>query len=552
MTTSSRIASPDLAPPYAGEDNGYAEILYGLADALRSSEEHTRYPLFTTEATGLFDAFLRALPFERRGHYECRSCRHFVTTFGGLVTIDKTGETSSLWSTFAWPSFFTLGLEEMDRVARRAKVNGVFLRSDAGWGLRSNESPKAPGGRWYHMHLNPTAEHLYRSSRISASQAMAEKREDHGTLCRGLAEIPLPVVRQAHTLLTTGSLARSEKHIGVAKWLLELEEKLAGEKNDRRRHNLTWLAAATAPPGYCHIRSTMIGTLLQGIADGLSFGDLKRSFDAKMDPLQYMRPQAAPTDGQLHAAESLVQKLGVERALARRYARLEEVLPHAIWTPRRATPDLPADASVFGHLKKRPAPVHVEQPPVILTWEKFTRTVLPTAERIEYLVTFGRGPFFAFVTAVDPDAPPILQWDRPEARNPVSWYFRVKGSPAVDWGLLPGSYVAVAAIARQPSRWTADFKHQGDGIFFVLRGARDLYQARTRGETGIGLFPEDLRGELHGIRSAIEAYSASKELEGGEEAACGVALTGSRGGWTQVFRVTSAATCVSYCPDRMD
>ena len=91
MTTSSRIASPDLAPPYAGEDNGYAEILYGLADALRSSEEHTRYPLFTTEATGLFDAFLRARPFERRGHYECRSCRHFVTTFGGLVTIDKTG-----------------------------------------------------------------------------------------------------------------------------------------------------------------------------------------------------------------------------------------------------------------------------------------------------------------------------------------------------------------------------------------------------------------------------------------------------------------------------
>ncbi len=56
-----------------------------------------------------------------------------------------------------------------------------------------------------------------------------------------------------------------------------------------------------------------------------------------------------------------------------------------------------------------------------MTWEKFARTVLPDAETIELYVPAEAAPYVAMVTAANPQAPPILQWDRAERRNPVSW-----------------------------------------------------------------------------------------------------------------------------------
>jgi len=39
------------------------------------------------------------------------------------------------------------------------------------------------------------------------------------------------------------------------------------------------------------------------------------------------------------------------------------------------------------------------------------------------------------VTAKHPEAPPILQWDSPDKRNPVSLYVYVNGSATADWNL---------------------------------------------------------------------------------------------------------------------
>ena len=69
-----------------------------------------------------------------------------------------------------------------------------------------------------------------------------------------------------------------------------------------------------------------------------------------------------------------------------------------------------------------------------MTWDKFQRTVLPSAERIEFLAP-SHGSYTALVTAANAEAPPILQWDRDGARNPVSWYFWNGGSSASQFGL---------------------------------------------------------------------------------------------------------------------
>lgn len=507
-------------------------------------------PLFTTDTTGLFEGFLSRLHSSKRQHYNCRSCMRFIENFGGLVSIGETGLTHTPFWPTAHVGFFEDAMDYLYDRAVRARVTGVFLTPEPMLGVSSTRSAKAPGGSWHHMHARVPEAMRYRETPLkNASQAMAEKVEEYGMLCRGLADFPIDIVRKATALLTTGGLYRSEKCIGVAKWLLDLHEERAVMKNARARDHITWRAIATAPTGYAHVRSSMIGTLLEDLVAGKPFEDIKRSFDAKMAPTQYQRPQAAPTVGQIAAAETMIEKLGAAGALARRYARLEEVLPNAIWTPR--APKAAETGGVFGHLKPKAAQsARLELPEQVITWARFARDVLPTAEQIDYLVPHGYGPYFAFITAENADAPPILQWDNPDRRNPVSWYLYQAGSAPGHWNLTPGTQVPVDAITLQPSSWTSDSAHHGQGVYFILRGARDTLSAGA----GSGLFPETLKSEFRAMRSVIEAHSRGKTLGGAEAAsACGICLQQSSVWKTdRVFRVTNADTRATYRIDRWE
>jgi hypothetical protein len=285
----------------------------------------------------------------------------------------------------------------------------------------------------------------------------------------------------------------------------------------------------------------MIGTLLEDIAAGLSFEVAARRFAEKMHPLQYQRPQAAPSAGNIAAAEKLVEQFGIARSLERRFARLDEL--ETVWGP--VAESAPAPGGVFGHIKpKESAPrASMVAPAQPITWVKFAATVLPEARRIELNVP-THGAFSALLTAVHPDAPPILQWDLPERRNPVSWYQYVGGSSARSWGLQPGTWAKVNAITLRPAMWYgANFEHQGKSALLIVDGAKD-----SRTDQGNGLFPETLKAELRAVRSTIESFSKVATIHGAAEAsACGLIVPAA------VLRVTNQHGVVTaYHVDRWD
>lgn len=534
--------STDTACGHAAEDEDdqYARLLEGVRDRFARATA-TSIPLFTTTATGLWDTFLAALPEDRQKRYTCNACRRFVERFGGLVVLGRPGDgtgavaSSVLWDGGAAPPFFQASMRAMERAVHGARVAGVFLSGEKGWGTPFTRDGAAG---WHHLAVTPAAGLLFSSPTLTAEQKMAEKLQDHGTLRRALAEFPVEVARQAHHLLASGNtLYRAEAVLGVATWFLALQEEIAGAGRDTRTlDNLTWRAVAMAPAGWCHIRSTMIGTLLADIASGeLDFNTIKARFDAKMAPGVHMRPQAPPTDGNLAQAEKVVEKLASAGALRRRFARLGDV--EALWAPRPVVPTAAAPtAGVFGHLRQQPSAkaAPIEAPPVTMTWDRFLRTVLPEAATIE-LLTPSLGSYGALVTAVDPSAPPILQYDRADRRNPVSWYVYVGGSSAAQWGLAERAWCPVSTICLQPSLWYGGgFPHLGEKVFFLLAGAADMNGSRAQ-----GFFPSLLRSDYHPIRASMEAYAKRAGIEGPTEGmACGMVLqSGQDKPWNQLVRV---------------
>lgn len=519
-------------------DSDYEDFLARFKTRFLSNIKDGKEPLFTTDAEELNAAYLATFPEgAERQHHNCSACRHFIERYAGLVTIDEHGLTTpAMLNPEDAPERYRPAIEAMAKIVRRAKVTGVFLSSERVLG-------QPVTGIWRHLAVEIPKSMLHTRVTLTAKQTMAEKREDYGNVSRALAEFTLPMLEQALTLLKTDSLYRSEKVMGPAQWLHDLH---VGRNSAKNKQNAVWRAIAVAPAGFCHPRTSMIGTLLEDIAAGIDFAEVSRRFQSKMHPLQYQRPQAAPDAGAIKQAEKVVEQLGAAGSLARRFARLEEV--EAIWKPKVV--ETPKREGVFGHLKAKgevEAPT-LKVPPVTMTWDKFSRTVLPEADRIEFHARAYRDNYTALVTAVSADSPPIIQWDTLERRNPVSWYVWHGGAAPEQYGLQAGGWHAVSAVTYKPSMWgdQTKFTHQGEGVIFLLEAARETRMS------GAALFPEILKSEFHGIRSVIEAYSRNAEIEGMENSsACGIMLFKGNS-WAHVFRVTSKGRAVDYQLDRWD
>lgn len=476
-------------------------------------------PLFRVKNDALFEIYLSKLP--DRQYHNCSTCRQFFKNYGGLATITPAGRVESvLWTHLDdIPPYYARAVEAVKEAVETSDIEAVFRSDQRIYGLPENMSKD--GKRWTHYAVTPHRSRVYTRRGLYVAQAIAANTQDFETVSRALGAWRVATVQQCVSLLASGAIKSGvEKVDGNAKWLLELHRSIASGSNARRsRDNQVWAAIAAAPAGFCHPRSSILGTLLDDLEAGKSAEQINRAFQAKTGGLVYQRPQAPPSDGTIAQAEKLFASMGLERSLARRTMRLEE-LDHALWVPK------PVEVSakgkgIFDSLRSEPKtpPKVVGNEVIRITRVKFERDILPQAERIEVSVPY-HGNFIGLVTAVHEDAPPLLQWDREEARNPVSWYVYVNGSGASQWRLRGGTYVAVHAITELPCHWTGRTPNKDDRRILILDGCKDQKL------DSLSLFPSCLRGELHGVRSVIEAYSnrgVRMDIDG--PAAAGIVMT---------------------------
>lgn len=496
-------------------------ILLEVAAEIAHATSPNTHLFHVTDKSGdlhltLYRIFLAGLPVRLRDTYRCNTCRHFFERYGDLVTINDDGSlTSWLWKQPAqYPRAFDKAIRAVKAEVERGIVTGQFISREGVLGV-------AKTGPWEHFAvINPAP---WTNLARNDNEAAADKRTDYDVLSRSLQDFNRSIAKKAITILSVDNvLFRQEKVKGVAQWFSDLHEAIAhatgnGRRaNSKRRHHLIWAAVASAPAGWAHVRTSMIGTLLEDLANGLSVKDCAKKFEAKMHPLQYQRPQVY-AQGTVVAAEKLVEKMGIARSLERRYATMDDlpgVGDGCVWTNTRDgythyTPSEPT--GVFAHLKVENVMASgITLPDQTMTWEKFARTILPDVVSMDML-TREIGNYVGLTAAVYDDAPPIIQWDSDGCRNTVSLYVYTHGSSPEMWGLCPRTWVRVNGVYSRPHEWYGRehlFTNHKNGIILVLEGAKDVRN------TSLCLFPEILRSDLHAVRSVIEAHSNNSRLQG--------------------------------------
>lgn len=510
-------------------------------------------PLFRTKCKDLFTTFLENIPEEGRQHYNCSRCRSLVNRHGGLVKIDETTYeiTSALWDETDVPEFFKEAILAMKNRVLKLSITSAFYSDLADLGT-------ATTGEWNHMAVKLPVNMVNMSVTKNAGQLMNDTIQNFALMKKTLKLFNLEVIKEALRLLKAENLLGWEKCIGPVQWLFDLHTKYFSTKNEKMQDNILWMAVATAPTGFCKLKNGMSGRLMNCIIEGSSFNHIKRLFDKEMDGINYQRPKAAPKYGAVRSTEDIVRKLGIDPSLDREFAVKEDI--QKLWESKDKIDESTESGEPkgrFDHLKKdtnKPKEVQkLNIPCVTMTWKKFEETILPDVKTMELYIPnmHGRNNYSAIVTAKNIDAPPIIMWDRPEQRNPFSYYSYHEGSTGDMWGLEAG-YCKVNAICETPSMWYGgDYQNQLKAVMLILDGARDSRYKDGNAKHN-GLFPSILISELYEHRKTIEAFAASATISGYEKStACGLLLPyGSV--WNERIRVTTDLGTTDYLLERWD
>lgn len=494
------------APAYAGD---FDDLTHSAQRSLARALEHGKGWLFRVDAGDLFEKYLSqfASAVDRQYH-NCNCCHSFLRRFGSLVVLTEDGGiVSALWDESLLPRghAYRRVAAALREAVEAGRVVDLFLWDEREWGARE-------AGGFTHLWAEPDALHRWSRRDMTAEQGMAAKREDRRHLARAVGEMDRAAVLRAAGMLRSGELSRGEKLVEWADWLVALQDRANSNSSRHKRESLNrllWRAVASAPAGWCTPRSSALGALVDDLASGVSAREVKRRHEERVDPLKYQRPTSLK-EGNVRQAERLFEEMGLAAALRRRFALADELVH--LWKPHAFPSNKGQEAGVFGHLlpakREQAAKAQLSTAPVVMTFAKFRRDVLPRALEVEAVVP-ASGQFCAFTTQVERDAPPLMRWDSEECRNPFAWYVYHNGSAASVWGLRAGSRSRVVAMSLMPCHWQGEDRDRdlGGRALLVLEGARD---SRNR---SLALFPECLRSELHAVRSTVEAHSRSGRLE---------------------------------------
>lgn len=507
----------------------------------------------------LFDIFLNHLPEERRQWHNCNTCKDFFNRYGGLAIINDDGSlTSLLWHHApGCPEVYEKVLSELCEVVESRAIDHAFfglVNADLELGVREK------GG---HSHFTATLCRTVKSSPGSIVTSSAEKGHDDNLskthfrhLVNNLFKWDQNLLSQAQAYFKHDpNLSCYIKHVARLHDLATLKKQII--ENPDRKESFIWRAVMDHGVILAHVNNQVIGEFLDCLKekgldqDGFNFA--KKRFLDMVNPLDYMRPKADPTEGLRLEAEKFFAEMELGDSLKRRYLRFDDIPEQAfIW---RTTEDVPKEETgeLFGHLKTKSTQdsetVVINGPH--MTWAVFMEEILPSAKSMHIeLDSFSRYPFIMYGTAELPDAKPIIRWDNPDNRNPVSGVMpsisrERRGTDPSKWG-ISNRIVPIKAIVPSQPEWNKP-KEDWENLDYHL-----ILEKGTPPELkGVDLFPECLIPELFKYRPVLEAYRKDATFSG-DRLASPVAMMMSKSstGIGYYITVDDGTSKVRYLIDR--
>jgi hypothetical protein len=520
------------------------------------------------DSNQLYSHFLDALPENLRQTYNCATCRDFSRRYGALCVVDDMGEVHPLiWklqSTDKSYQDIICAVEVVARQFRGCKVRTQFKVTEAEGEMMKLTAQK---GGYDHLHLEFPKTRMSKEN-VNPSFAPTSSDELAVMLTQVIEKYQLSTVTRATQALEQHKLPQPENHTAAARWLLNLltEDKLRLKHPDKiAQANLIFRYAARSFVGCINqLKNGVLSNLLDDLEENRPWAEIEAIWRARTNPTQYLRPQAAPTAGNIKASEALFKNLGItESDLRRRFMVHDEIPKECImWQsqssqaqaevqPTNASTDRPEHKPLFDKLipknRSRTTPSSQSQsktgqnppdlPPTRMTFTSFLNKVLPNTVKLECKLSTNDSLYFLIEGY--PGTKPLMQWHFETNQNRASWYTYTSPYPVEKHNLKPREWNEVGSIIPFPHLWDSvpltstlplpattststpsttltpskatavpvKFKpyHTNHGFNYLLTFP-NIIDTNT---PSLALFSTLLKSEFHGARATIEAFSNS-------------------------------------------
>lgn len=289
---------------------------------------HARYAALQKDATeffvvdvpDLYQEYLGAFPIgtnnilREKAEHDCNTCKHFIRNLGKVVTI-KDGKVSTIWDVEGLEEPYATVASELNRILQEAPIAGVFRTKFNFYGGTSNVDNHDPSIRWFHFGGKTPARCLKSSPEADAGQVNSIV----GVFQRGLDEITLSDLDEVLDLINQNALYRGKE---FEKSIQEFRRVKAKYLETGGSPTFAWEHCNSPAAGF---RNTVIGTLFTDLAAGDGIEVAVKKYEAKVAPANYKRPTALITPKMIEQAVEKLKGLGLEDAIRRRLARLEDL-----------------------------------------------------------------------------------------------------------------------------------------------------------------------------------------------------------------------------------
>lgn len=376
--------------------------------------------LFTTTVDGdtLWNTYLDSFPegtnniYRVRREHDCSADRSFIRNIGGVLA-EVDGQIVSVWDINGLEEGYQYVANAMSVLVKASALDSVYINYQANVGIDKAYEKLDTGEvkTWENFFFKLNQRHFCNKQQIDSIKGAAKTNKQ--VLERSLNEITEDAVDTVLELIAQNSLYRGSEFKSTVTLVKDLKEQLLTVKNK----DVFLFNKAVQLGGASSLRNTVIGTLLVDISEGVELDAAVKKFEDKTAPTNYKRPTALVTPKMIDAAEKKVIELGIESALYRRYAVLDDItINNVLWADRSTKQAL----GVFGELKKsaKATPPNFDKIESV-TMDTFINSILPTAESVEvYVENKHSGNFMSLVAPVNVDAPSILKWG-----NNFSWSY---------------------------------------------------------------------------------------------------------------------------------
>ena len=270
--------------------------------------------------------------YKERSEYDCNVCRQFILRAGNIVA-EADGELQSVWQVPAEEPYTTVAKAMSDLVLSKS-IRTIFLYDEAKIGAKTTKQLLEPGQsiNWTHFWFN--IPEVFISRDRATDRAKVESTV--AVLKRGLNEISMEAIDTVNELIASNSIHRGAEYRNTVAEFKRLSELYRALLTDKEKDIFVW---TNYKKSAAKIRTTVIGTLLQALSEGKNLESSVKSYEDKVSGTNFKRSKPLATPGMIKKAVDKIIELGLESALQRRYAVLEDIsINNVIYADRTIVP----------------------------------------------------------------------------------------------------------------------------------------------------------------------------------------------------------------------